>query len=165
MDSHAGLMGRKERKKYQRSTKTKHKHPARMNLMLPLGESMVVRRIKVAYIRLLEESGEAAMIPKEVVDEPPPPEEEDPFARVWSKEDDAAFLANSFRLRETFEGGNCVESRRSTTPMRDFPWSKICVFLKKLKLKIKIKLHNQIHDPSEPPRRKEKSTTYRIYTF
>lgn len=73
------LDGQGRKKKDQRSTKTKHKHPARMNLMLPLGESMVARRIKVAYIRLLEESEEAAMIPKEVADESP---EEDPFARA-----------------------------------------------------------------------------------
>lgn len=93
----------KKKKKGQRSTKTKHKHPARMNLMLPLGESMVARRIKVAYIRLLEEIEEAAMIPKEVADESP---EEDPFARAWSNDDDAGFTDHGFGLLATFEGGN-----------------------------------------------------------
>lgn len=113
----------KNKKKYQRSTKTKHKHPARMNFMLPLGESMVTRRIKVAYMRLLEESEEAALIPKEVADEP---SEEDPFARAWTNDHDAWLFDDGLRLRAIFEGGNWVESRRSTTPIRDFPWSKVC---------------------------------------
>lgn len=63
---------------------------------------MVARRIKVAYIRLLEESEEVDMIPKEMADEPP---EEDPFARAWSNEDDAGFSDQGFRLLATFEGG------------------------------------------------------------
>lgn len=71
--------------------------------MLPLGESMVARRIKVAYMRLLEETEEAVMIPKDVVDEPL---EEEPFARAWSNDDDAGFFDDGFRLRITFEGGN-----------------------------------------------------------
>lgn len=71
--------------------------------MLPLGESMVASRIKVAYIRLLEENGEVAMTPKEVADESP---EEDPFARAWSNDDDAAFTLHGFRLLARFEGGN-----------------------------------------------------------
>lgn len=60
---------------------------------------MVAMRIKVAYIRLLEE-GEEALIPKEVVDESP---EEDPFARAWN--DEARFSDDRFRLRTTVEGG------------------------------------------------------------
>lgn len=72
--------------------------------MLPLGESMVTRRIKVVYIRLLEESEEADMIPKEVADESP--EEEDPFARAWSNADDPAFTDPGFRFLAKFEGGN-----------------------------------------------------------
>lgn len=72
--------------------------------MLPLGESIVARRIKVIYIRLLEESGEVVMIPKEVADESP--EEEEPFARAWSNDDDADFNDPAFRSLGTFEGGN-----------------------------------------------------------
>lgn len=87
----------------QQSTKTKHNHPARMNLMLPLGKSMVARRIKLAYMRLLEEGEENVLIPKEVADEPP---EEDPFARASSNDDDdAGFSGNDSRLRITDEGG------------------------------------------------------------
>lgn len=94
----------KERKEIirQQSTKTKHNHPARMNLMLPLGKNMVARRMKLAYMRLLEEGEENALIPKELTDEPP---EEDPSARAWSNDDDAYF-ADDFRLRITDEGGS-----------------------------------------------------------
>lgn len=90
----------------QQSTKTKHNHPARMNLMLPLGESIVTRRIKLAYMRLLDESDEASLIPKEVADEPP---EEEIFARASSDDDDddndTGSSDGGFRLRTTLEGG------------------------------------------------------------
>lgn len=72
-----------------------------MNLTLPLGKSMVARRIKLAYMRLLEEGEENVLIPKEVADEPP---EEDPFARA-SSNDDAGFSGKDSRLRITDEGG------------------------------------------------------------
>ena len=101
--------GEKKKKKYpQRSSKTKHNHPARMNLMLPLGESIVTRRIKLAYMRLLDESDEASLIPKEVADEPP---EEEIFARASSDDDDddddndTGSSDHGFRLRTTLEGG------------------------------------------------------------
>lgn len=138
---YALLMGRKERKTKKKvkiivpqlSTRTKHNQPARINFMLPLGESMVARRIKLAYMRLLEEGEEAALIPKEVADEPPEEDspEEDPFARASSDDDDAGLSDDGFRLRTTFEGGCWVESMRLVTPMRDLPWSKICAIEKK----------------------------------
>lgn len=74
-----------------------------MNLMLPLGKSMVARRIKLAYMRLLEEGEETPLIPKEVADEPP---EDDPFAsRALSDGGGARFSGDASRLRTTLEGG------------------------------------------------------------
>lgn len=64
---------------------------------------MVARRIKLAYMRLLEEGEETPLIPKEVADEPP---EDDPFAaRASSNDDDARFSDDGSRLRTTLDGG------------------------------------------------------------
>lgn len=62
----------------------------------------MARRIKLAYMRLLEECEEAALIPKEVAEEPA---EEDPFARASSLDDEAEISDDGFGLRTTIEGG------------------------------------------------------------
>lgn len=64
----------------------------------------MTRRIKLAYMRPLDESDEASLIPKEVADEPP---EEEIFARASSDDDDndTGSSDDGFRLRTTLEGG------------------------------------------------------------